>query len=130
MGIFQVLRHEKFLHRKVRKLCNLVLANVDNGNQTGACGLHDSLGVLVAAIWVKFGNPSHFRINLDDKDLPKFLNAKLSKRHREALEDTMCVFRLLFRDVPQYAFVGFVQVLGQILQSTWNVLQGAVAESF
>ena len=73
---------------------------VGNGDQTGACRLHDRLRILVAVIWVKFGNPGRFHINFDDKDLPKFLKAKLSKRRRKALEDTMRVIPLLCRDVP------------------------------
>jgi hypothetical protein len=81
----------------MRKLYYLVAFPIDDGNEARTYGYHLFFGIFWTPVWVKCRN---CLVELNCKDLRKFIDAKRANRHHETLEKSLRIFSFLVID-PQ-----------------------------
>jgi hypothetical protein len=100
LGIFDAIRGQELSHGKVGEFHSSFPRKVDNSNQAWAGGQYGVLGIHVAPMRIKSGNPRRIRINFNCENFCELLDTKRASSHRDALKDTMGVLPLLLVDAP------------------------------
>src|SRR5258708_5352270 len=105
LGICESLRYQEFLDGKMRELYYLTASLIDDADQTGARGQHQTFCVQWPRTFL--GRCGCCRIELDRQNRCEFLDEEWANGHQEALEQPFGIFSFLIIDVPQYSLVGF-----------------------
>ena len=102
----------------MRKLHDSVAPLVDDADETTARGHHRFLCVLWTLGGIK-GGGGHL-VELDCKDLRKFVDAKRANRYSETSKEPLRKFSFLLIDIQQCTVICFVQCLRQVVQNLPN----------
>ena len=95
------------------ELNNLVVIPINNGDETRARGHHRFFWVFWAPSCIKCRDGC--LVELDCKDLRKFVDAKRANRHCETLKQSLGVFSFPLVNTQQRAPICFVQRLRQVV---------------
>jgi hypothetical protein len=120
IGCLESLRCQVLLDGEVRKLYDLVVALIDDGDETRACGYHRFFCIPWTPGCIKSGGC--YLVELDCEDLRKFIDAKRANRYSETSKEPLSKFSFLLIDIQQCTAICFVQCLRQVIQNFWILI--------